>query len=172
MVQLVMTVAGRGDVPALRGLVESAYRGDSARAGWTHEADLLSDARTDDASLLALVDKPDERLLLFWQEGHLAGCAQITRESAEYAYFGMFAVDPVRQNGGLGKQILHLAEAEARRYFGVRLMEMTVISQRAELIAYYERRGYRVTGETRPFPVKLDPPLHFVVLEKSLPPIE
>ncbi|MPT47225.1 MAG: GNAT family N-acetyltransferase [Sphingobium sp.] len=168
MAVIEMTVARAEDVPALKLLVESAYRGDSARAGWTHEADLLHDERVDEADLLALMNRPDERILLFRQGDVLVGCAQVTRKNADYAYFGMFAVAPPCQNSGLGKHILAAAEHQARTVFGVRLMEMTVIAQRTELIAYYERRGYCATGERRPFPVELDLPLFFIVLEKSL----
>lgn len=164
----IMKIARRDDIPALKALVESAYRGDSARAGWTHEADLLNDERVDEQVLLRLINDPNERILLFWQDGALVGCAQIARETADCAYFGMFAVDPQRQNSGLGKVILAAAEQQAHHIFGVSVMEMTVIEQRAELIAYYERRGYRSTGERRPFPVKTDPPLVFTVLEKTL----
>lgn len=160
--------ATKADLSALLALVESAYRGDSAKAGWTHEADLLHDNRSDMATLTALVDDPEQRLLTMWEEEALVGCAQVTRLSPARAYFGLFAVDPQRQAKGLGKHILAAAEREARTAFGADYMEMTVISLRSELIAYYERRGYRNTQETRPFPLELDPPLTFVVLEKAL----
>ena len=157
------------DLPALHALIQSAYRGESARAGWTHEADLLHDERIDRMALAAIItDASDQRLLIARQKGVPVGCAQVTRKSPTHAYFGLFAVDPQRQNGGLGKHILAAAEAEARSAFGVDHMEMTVIALRTELIAYYERRGYRMTDETRPFPVVLDPPLTFAVLEKRL----
>ncbi|TNE41969.1 MAG: N-acetyltransferase [Sphingomonadales bacterium] len=165
-------IAGMEDVSALHALVESAYRGESAKAGWTHEADLLHDNRIDRATLVATIADPDERLLVARVGDALVGCAQVTRKSPTHAYFGLFAVDPQRQAAGLGKRILAAAEREARNAFGVTVMEMTVIDLRTELIAYYQRRGYRMTGERRPFPAEVDPPLGFVVLEKRLEPVQ
>ena len=156
------------DLSALHALVESAYRGESAKAGWTHEADLLHDDRIDRATLAATLADPDVRLLVARAGHDLVGCAQVMRKSPSHAYFGLFAVDPQRQAAGLGKRILAAAEREAREVFGAAVMEMTVIDLRTELIAYYQRRGYRMTGERRPFPVEIDPPLSFVVLEKRL----
>lgn len=76
--------ATHADLPALHAVIERADRGDSARQGWTFEADL----RSDDA--------------------------------------------------------------------------------RGEPIACYQRRGYALTDETRPFPILTAPPLSMVGLAKSL----
>lgn len=169
MSDLAFRAATREDVATLHPLIERAYRGESARAGWTHEADLLSGARTSADELAALIADPGRVILLAFQGDRLAGCVQIARASEGRAYLGMLTVDPSLQASGLGRRLLAAAEAEAVTRFGARRMEMTVIHRRAELIAWYERRGYAPTGETRPFPV--DPPrpeLAFVVLEKAL----
>lgn len=165
---LLIRPAEQDDLPALHALVERAYRGDSARAGWTHEADMLEDERTDAASVAAILTRPDERLLAAFQGDRLVGCVQVTGKPAGRAYLGMLAVEPAIQAGGLGKQIIAAAEACGAELFGARVMELAVISRRTELIAYYERRGYRMTGETRPFPVQVEPPLVLAVLEKPL----
>ena len=165
---LIVRPAQHADIPALHRLVESAYRGETARAGWTHEADLLETPRTSVASLAAVIDNPDELLLVFFSAGELVGCVQLTRRAGDRAYLGLLTVDPQRQARGLGRHILAAAEAEAASAFGARTMELSVVSQRAELISYYERRGYRLTGEQRPFPVEVEPPLSLAVLEKSL----
>jgi GNAT superfamily N-acetyltransferase len=68
-----------------------------------------------------------------------------------HAYFGMFAVRPGLQGGGVGSALLTEVETRARQ-LGLHRVEMTVLSLRSELIAFYERRGYRQVGETRPFP--------------------
>jgi GNAT superfamily N-acetyltransferase len=154
-------------VPAVQRLVESAYRGDDARAGWTHEADLLDGTRTDAGTLAAIIDDPRERILVAEAEGAIAGCVQLSEKQGGVAYLGLLAVDPKRQAGGLGRQIIAAAEAEAIA-FGARVMELSAIAQRAELIAYYERRGYRRSGEVRPFPILVDPPLQLIVLAKRL----
>ena len=139
------------DVPAIVALVESAYRGDSGRRGWTTESDLLDGQRTDPAGVAALLDQADSRLLLAEREGALLASCHIERQG-DSGYFGMFAVDPTRQGGGLGKRVLAEAERNAREEWPCGTMHMTVIVQRAELIAFYERRGYRRTGEFQPFP--------------------
>ena len=162
------------DVPALHALVERAYRGDAARAGWTHEADLLDGQRSDVPSLTALVGEPRNRFLLALDDGMLVGSVALLPPGPGVAHLGMLAVEPARQGDGIGKRLIAAAEEEAACE-GARAVEMTVIRQRPELIAWYARRGYHPTGEERPFP--LDDPrfgiprnreLGFVVLEKPL----
>ncbi|WP_312146330.1 GNAT family N-acetyltransferase [Brevundimonas sp.] len=171
--------AAPDDVPALHRLIESAYRGDSAKSGWTHEADLLGGQRTDEAELLDILADVSRVILLAEVEANgerlLTGCVQVADQGEGLAYLGLLTVDPTRQAGGLGRLLIDAAEAEARGRFGATRMEMTVIRQRSELIAWYERRGYRLTGETRPFPLddeRFGLPqtreLDFVVMEKAL----
>ena len=162
------------DLPTLHALIESAYRGDSARRGWSHEADLLDGQRTDAAALAAMLADPAQHLLVFRDNDRLRACVALTDKQAGLCYLGLLTVDPARQSNGLGKLILAAAEDHGAA-LGARRIEMTVIAQRAELIAWYERRGYRLTGERRPFPAS-DPrfgrprrdDLEFVVLEKML----
>jgi ribosomal protein S18 acetylase RimI-like enzyme len=139
------------DVPAIVALVESAYRGDSGRRGWTTESDLLDGQRTDAAGVASLLDQPGSMLLLAERDGVLLASCHIERRG-DSGYFGMFAVDPAQQGGGLGKAVLAEAERIAREQWRCHTMHMTVIVQREELIAWYERRGYRRTGEYQPFP--------------------
>lgn len=167
--------AASDDVPALHRLIESAYRGDAARAGWTHEADLLGGQRTDEAELRDILADASRVILLAQVDGALTGCVQVADQGEGLAYLGLLTVDPTRQAGGLGRLLIAAAEAEARSRFAATRMEMTVIRQRAELIAWYERRGYALTGETRPFPLddeRFGLPqtreLAFVVMEKAL----
>lgn len=161
-------LAKAGDVPALRALVEKAYRGDTAKRGWTHEADLLDDERTSDAELAETIDSTASRVLLAEIDGALAGTVTITDVGRDRAYLGMLCVDPDLQAEGLGRALIADAEDMASEVFGARLMEMTVIDARPELIAWYERRGYARTGETRPFPNGDAVPFRMVVLEKAL----
>ncbi|MFF1273512.1 GNAT family N-acetyltransferase [Streptomyces marokkonensis] len=139
------------DVDTLVALIESAYRGESSRAGWTTEADILQGQRTDPEGVLEVIKSPDSRLLTVEREGRIVACCQLEHRGA-YAYFGMFAVSPALQGAGLGKAIIAEAERQARGTWGVDEMHMTVISVREDLIAWYERRGYRRTGRTTPFP--------------------
>lgn len=163
------------DLEPLHALVHAAYRGDSARRGWTHEADLLDGNRIDRDSLLAALSAPDQIVLVAEADAGLTGCVHVTDRGEGLAYLGMLTVDPTLQARGTGRRLIAAAEAHAFRHFGARRMEMTVIVHRHELIAWYERRGYRRTGETRPFPAT-DPrfglprrnDLAFTVLEKPL----
>ena len=161
-------VAARDDLPALHPVIERAYRGETARGGWTHEADLIEGARTDIPTLAAIVDDPAQRLLVARQNGITIGCVQVSDRGDGLAYLGLLCIDPTLQTGGYGKQLVAAAEETARDAFHARRMEMTVIDVRRKLIEFYERRGYRVSGEKRDFPILLDPPLFMDVLVKDL----
>ncbi|MEO8808654.1 MAG: GNAT family N-acetyltransferase [Rhodanobacter sp.] len=139
------------DVPAIVALVESAYRGESGLRGWTTESRLLDGQRTDAADVAGLISRADSGLLLVERDGQLKASCHIERQGTA-AYFGMFAVDPLSQDSGLGKRVLAEAERMARDDWHCQGMRMTVIVQREELIAWYERRGYRRTGQFQPFP--------------------
>ncbi len=143
--------AGAADVPALVDLVESAYRGERSRTGWTHEADLLGGQRTDTEMVATAITDPAGVVLVAESDGRLVACCHLERRDG-YAYFGMFAVSPDRQGHGLGRSLLAEAERYARDQWGAGELRMTVIVQRADLIAWYERRGYTRTGELSPFP--------------------
>ncbi|SDJ40368.1 GNAT family N-acetyltransferase [Streptomyces indicus] len=162
------------DVDALVALVESSYRGDASRAGWTTEADLLDGQRTDPDGVRAVIDQEGSRLMVALREGELVACCQLENRG-EAAYFGMFSVRPGLQGAGLGKSVLAEAERFAAQEWGVREMQMTVIAQREDLIAWYERRGYRRTGSYTPFPygderfgIPRRPDLKFELLVKPL----
>ncbi|MFF4046894.1 GNAT family N-acetyltransferase [Streptomyces chartreusis] len=148
---LVFREATDADVDTLVALIESAYRGDSSRAGWTTEADILEGQRTDPEGVLAVIKSPDSRLLTVERDGRVVACYQLEHR-VTHAYFGMFAVSPALQGAGLGKVIIAEAERQARETWGATEMHMTVISVRDDLIAWYERRGYRRTGRMTPFP--------------------
>ncbi|KAK4151572.1 acyl-CoA N-acyltransferase [Chaetomidium leptoderma] len=196
-------VATPADASIIHPLVEAAYRGDESRLGWTTEADLISGKRIDAADLLVKITDPDGAVLIATttttnipgqekkekeavkvEEEVVVGCCEVvarrttsTAGNPKTAYFGMFAVSPRRQGGGIGRQVLAYAEAYCRREWGTERMEMTVIPSRSELLEWYMRRGYASTGEARPFPfeeleklnsVALVEDLSFQVLEKDL----
>lgn len=168
-------LARPGDAAALQPLVHRAYRGDSARAGWTHEADLLDGQRIDAVDLESLIADATQVVIVAEASGAAVGCVQVSDKGAGLAYLGMLTVDPMLQGSGLGRALIDEAERVAKDRFGANRMEMTVIVQRTELIDWYVRRGYALTGERRPFPVT-DPrfglpkrdDLEFVVLGRAL----
>ena len=143
--------AAAADVNAIVALVESAYRGESSRRGWTTEAHLLDGRRTDAAVVAELLTAADSAVLLAQVDGELLACCHIEKHG-NAAYFGMFAVHPPRQGGGLGRLVMAEAERYARESWQCSFMHMKVIDVRHDLMAWYERRGYRRTGEYSPFP--------------------
>lgn len=167
-----LVAAGDADLAAVAALVNGAYRGAESRQGWTTEAEFLEGERTSEQRLRAdLAADASARLLLLREEESalLLGCVWINREADDRWYIGMLTVRPDLQDRQIGRRLLAGAEAAAVQA-GARRIGMTVISRRDTLIAWYQRRGYRLTGETRPFPYA-DPPrpdLNFVVLEKPI----
>ena len=160
------------DVPALVALVTSAYRGEASRAGWTTEAEFLDGNRIDPEVLRADIARPRSRVLLVEDGAGLVACAHVAEEDGA-GYFGMFAVRPELQGGGVGKRLLAETERIVRDEWRLPAMRMTVIDIRDALIAFYERRGYRRTGIFKPFPygderfgIPLRDDLRFEVLEK------
>ena len=178
MVELEFRTATREDVDAVVDLVESAYRGPASRRGWTTEAGLLEGQRVDRDMLLEVLDRPATEVVLAHRDGALVGCCELERPDRPggAVHLGMFAVDPEQQGGGLGHGVLRHAERRAVEW-GAGSVELSVIEQRSELIAWYERRGYLPTGRREEFPygderfgrpVRDD--LRFVVLAKRLDP--
>jgi ribosomal protein S18 acetylase RimI-like enzyme len=172
---LIIETARPEDLQPLHALIEGAYRGDAARRGWTHEADLIDGQRTDAESLAATLADPAQRILVARADDAIIGCVALTDKGTGICYLGMLTVAPELQAAGLGRRLIEAGEEYARASFGARRIEMTVIAQRAELIAWYERRGYRRTGERRPFPhgdirfgVPRDESLAFVVLDRTI----
>jgi ribosomal protein S18 acetylase RimI-like enzyme len=162
----------KNDFEALVNLVNSAYRGESSKKGWTTEADLLDGQRTDLQSIHSILLEPGAVLLTAKDENQrLVGCVYLQQQE-HTLYLGMLTVAPDIQAKGIGNQLLLAAEKYARKN-DCKTIRMTVIDVRHELIDWYKRKGYQSTGEIKPFPS--DPkfglpkqPLQFMVLEKIL----
>ena len=161
------------DIPALRALIDNAYRGEGAKKGWTHEADLLAGQRIDMDMLADILQDPQQVLLVVENDDGLAGCVCVANKG-DHAYVGLLTVAPTLQGRGTGRKLATAAEAVVEAW-GLRRIQMTVIPLRHELVAWYERLGYRDTGVRQPFPtedrrfgVPLRSDLEFTVLEKCL----
>jgi ribosomal protein S18 acetylase RimI-like enzyme len=173
-IALITRPSTTADVPALVALVNSAYRGDSSKVGWTTEAELLGGQRVDVEGLTETIVRPGTVILLHERDHVLVACVHL-EQTGEDCYLGMLTIRPTMQGAGLGRQMLEAAERWAVKHWSSRTMHMTVIVQRTELIAWYERRGYRRTGERKPFPygdqrfgLPRRDDLAFEVLRKSL----
>jgi GNAT superfamily N-acetyltransferase len=155
--------------------MNAAFRGSEAEQGWSTEAGYIKGNRTTESRIREEIAEGAQFLLAKDEvTSVLQGCVSLQAISPETWYLGSLTVLPAVQNTGFGRKLLGAAEeyAETR---GARTIEMTVVNVRHALISWYERRGYRLTGETRPFPYGDDrfgtptrDDLEFVVLEKHL----
>ena len=166
------------EASALVTLVNSVYRGQSSRIGWTTEADLLEGQRTDLAALLEFLHRPSSEavMLVAERDSQLLACLQLERQGSD-AHLGMLSVSATEQDQGIGRQMIAAAEAQAYQAWGVKTLSMSVIHLRHELIAWYQRRGFQLTGERSPFPygqprfgLPRREDLWFVTLRKTLVP--
>ncbi len=161
------------DAERIAALVNSAYRGEHSKQGWTTEAELLDGRRTDAQEVLQRINRPGSIILLCLQGAEILGSVHI-EQAGDHADLGMFVVEPGLQGQGVGKRLLALAEQTAQQEWAARKMVMYVITLRHELIAFYQRRGYRRTGVFKPFPVNPEvwtpkvSGLQLEVLEKDL----
>ena len=168
-----ITNATLEDVLDIHKLINRAYRGDSSKKGWTTEADILGGIRITENELLSIIKKPENTIFKFVNDNKILACVLLS-EKKEKLYLGMLTVNPELQNSGIGRKLLEFAEQHAIT-LKLNVIEMTVISVRSELIAWYQRQGYRDTGRREPFP--MDDPnfglpkqhLEFIVMEKHLP---
>ena len=167
-----ITQAKLTDVSELNTLINSAYRGETSKKGWTTEANLLEGLRTTEEELTELIANPINTIVKFTDRETIIGCVLLVQKENQL-YLGMLTVSPELQNSGVGKKLLQQAEMHARK-IGLPKIVMTVISVRAELIAWYKRNGYSDTGAREPFPASdvhipiVDKPLEFIVLEKRV----
>lgn len=167
-----ITKATLEDVPALNKLVNSAYRGESSKKGWTTEANILEGLRTTEQELTETIQNQKNTILKFTEHEQIIGCVLLI-EKEQQLYLGMLTVSPELQNSGMGKKLLLQAEIHAST-LGLPKIVMTVISVREELIAWYKRNGYIDTGGRQPFPASdvhipiSEQPLEFIMLEKKI----
>jgi len=164
--------ATAADIPELMALVNSAYRGPQSRRGWTHEADLIEGTlRADEVYIQEMLADASAVIFLYRADEKLLGCVYL-QHRGDKLFLGMLSVSPEAQTGGIGKQLMQAADDYGRK-LGCTAIQITVISNRKELVAWYERRGFRSTGETQPFaehprfgtPTRA---IEFQVMEKEL----
>jgi len=167
-----ITKATLQDIPALNILINSAYRGETSKKGWTTEANLLEGKRTNEEELTETILNPKNTILKYTENDKIIGSVLLV-EKEHQLYLGMLTVSPELQNSGIGKQLLAEAENHAKS-LGLSSIVMTVISVREELIAWYKRHGYVDTGEREAFPESgihvtvSEVPLEFIYLEKKI----
>lgn len=155
MTNLAIRRASLADAEAIAALINSAYRGESSRSGWTTEADLIDGLRTTAQEIASLIEQPDLFILVgLYRETLVATicCEHLQENARQKAKLGMIAVQPTLQNMGFGKQMILSAEAHASSLWPIDTFCMTVVTARDTLIAFYNRLGYLPTGVVKPFP--------------------
>ncbi|MET4141841.1 GNAT family N-acetyltransferase [Pedobacter sp. UYP1] len=167
-----ITSATVADVPQLNVLVNSAYRGEESKKGWTTEADLLGGIRIDEETLATYFNKDTIEILKYTDENEQILGSVYLEVKGPKLYLGMFSVSPVLQGKGIGKALLAAAEIQARK-LNCHTITMSVIRSRTELIEWYERHGYTFTGEIQPFEGEgvfgdIKQPIEFIVMEKKV----
>ncbi|KAK4861673.1 hypothetical protein LT330_003708 [Penicillium expansum] len=175
MSELNFRIATKEDAPQLQQLVESAFRAEDSRKGWTDDLGLSANFRLDVQEILAMITKPDSVMLMATDdENTLVGSIGTSKRDTDHARLFMLAVDTSQQRGGIGRQVLAYAEDYCQRTWGVKTLGLNALSNRQQLISWYSRRGYKATGETSPFPrekfenLVLPGDLCFVEFEKVL----
>ena len=168
-------IAGPVDIPALIALLNTAYRGESSKQGWTTEADIIAgDKRTDETNLRDIMEQAGSIFLQYLNDqSQIIGCVNL-QQHGNKIYLGMFSVYPRLQGAGIGKEMLQAAD-EYARHLNCSTIYMSVISVRTALINWYKRHGYEETGERKPFVEdaltgKHLQPLEFLILERNVAP--
>ncbi len=152
MLNILFSIATYQDADKITTLVNSAYRGETSKIGWTSEADLLDGRRTDFNDVQKLLQEDDSFILVCRYQNEIIGSVHLTKQK-DTALLGMLAVQPQLQNSGIGKLLLSEAELFAKKTWLISKITMTVISTRKELITFYIRRGYISTGILKKFPI-------------------
>jgi ribosomal protein S18 acetylase RimI-like enzyme len=167
-----ITIATLEDISALEKLINSAYRGETSKQGWTTEANLLEGKRITEAELTEIIKNKENTILKYTDNEQIIGSVLLVNKGNKL-YLGMLTVSPELQNSGIGKNLLQEAEVHALA-LGLPKIVMTVISIREELIAWYNRHGFVDTGVREPFPLNdtdaiiVHQPLEFIVMEKII----
>jgi N-acetylglutamate synthase-like GNAT family acetyltransferase len=170
-----LELATESDLPAIVALMNAAFRAPEGERGWSTEGGLIAGTRITESLLRQEIGAGAQYLVVKDAgSGDLQGCVSLKWLTPELWHLGSLTVNPALQNTGFGRNLLEASEAYAAAH-GAVTIEMTVVSVRDVRIVWYERRGYRLTGETRPFPYGDDRygtpmrgDLEFVVLEKRL----
>jgi len=168
-----VSIASIDDIPVLVSLINSAYRGDASKKGWTTEADLLEgELRTDIPALTEIMNRPAAVVLKYTTAHNIISGSVYLEKQEKGLYLGMLTVSPLQQAAGIGKQLMQAAEEYAGQK-NCPCIFMNVISVRHELVAWYERQGYKKTGETKPLSVDSrfgipTQPLEFAIMQKNM----
>lgn len=170
---ITLKIASQADAGEITSLVNSVYRGENAKKGWTTEADFIDGIRINDAKVKEIINSKDDIIILALISGEIIGCVQLEKTD-KYSLLGMLSVDVNYQDRGIGKILITECERYTKDVWKLGEIKMKVIGRRVELLEYYNRRGYLITGEREDFGSCCDTfgepkeKLYFDVLAKKL----
>jgi hypothetical protein len=147
---IVIKTASSADAEAITALVNSVYRGENAKKGWTTEADFLEGIRITSEKVNEIIARDTDIIINAVLNAEVIGCVHLENKGA-YTLLGMLSVDVNHQDKGLGKMLINECERYTKEIYGLSEIRMKVISRRTELIDYYKRRNYVITGEREEF---------------------
>ena len=153
--QLIIRIARKEDAGNIANLVNIAYRSKLINKGWTNESELVSGNRIDEKSVESLIDRSLSTVLLASGNDNAIACAHLLKQN-DSVYLGMLSVDPEVQGTGIGKHVLCEIEDYAWNELAAESIIIDVITQRIELISFYQRRGYQIYGSPKEYPVHLN----------------
>jgi N-acetylglutamate synthase-like GNAT family acetyltransferase len=171
--EITFKIAEVKDAEAITSLVNSVYRGENSKKGWTTEAYFLRGIRINEEKIREIIEQKNDVIILALHEGIIIGCVHL-ENAGSYSYLGMLSVDVNYQDKGIGKILINECERYTKEVSGHSEIRMKVISRRKELIEYYNRRGYSAIGDLEEFGAKGDTfgdtneKLFFEIMSKKL----
>jgi ribosomal protein S18 acetylase RimI-like enzyme len=172
-VEIKISIATAEQADEITALVNSVYRGENAKKGWTTEADFLEGIRITPEKIKEIIDSENNVIINAVEGDKIIGCVQLEKKG-NHTLLGMLSVDVDYQNKGIGKVLITECERYTKEVYKCDEIKMKVIGKRKELIEYYERRNYLVTGEREDFGAEGDTfgetkeKLYFEILSKKL----
>ncbi|HEY8935551.1 MAG TPA: GNAT family N-acetyltransferase [Cyclobacteriaceae bacterium] len=139
------------DISQINNLINNAYRGEASKKGWTNENGIIEGNRMNETEVRRMFESPKGTLIKYVNENNaIIGCCYLEMQDHEL-YLGTLTVSPEIQAQGIGKAMLNFADEYAKKHQCTAIV-MTVVSGRTELMNWYIRHGYQLTGKSKPFP--------------------
>ncbi len=150
MNNIVLKVASVDDADEINRLVNSVYRGENSKKGWTTEAEFLGGIRITEEKIREIIERRSDIVIISVDGDNIIGCVHL-ENTGSYSYLGMLSVDVNYQDKGIGKLLINECERYTKEVWKLDTIKMKVINRRVELMEYYYRRGYKTTGEIEEF---------------------
>ncbi|WP_240007321.1 GNAT family N-acetyltransferase [Pseudaquidulcibacter saccharophilus] len=167
--------ANANDIARIEYLVETTYRGEDSKKGWTTEFNLLAGTRLQKGEIAAALADKANQFFVAERDNIVVGVICVNK-NGDWIEFGKFSVDPEMQGLGIGKMLIAKVEDFVRNIWGADKLKLSVISIRKELVDFYARYGFKDTGQRIDF-IKIHPYVELkdgvsdfevIIMEKSV----